>query len=229
MLMPFGQYKGWELNEIPISYLLWLSEEADIYGQLKWEVAATLDVLCEERDRKGAEGIGEEDRKRLVTMGVSEIREWWKYYQKVFKEVFFGVELLPPAFKTERSRRYMGYWALNDRVICISNNYILPQERFENILVHEMCHQYITDMGIVDTSPHGKRWRNIAAKISEAIGNRITIYDEYIYAPNNYQSRGDLVILPVMKKPAAAEGGQKLTSDEVENSYGGFIEELSNM
>lgn len=228
MLMPFGQYKGWNIKEVPINYLLWLSEEADMYGQLKWEVAIELEERFEKRDAIGAQKLTSEDRKRLVEMDAGDIQRWWDYYLKVFSQAFFGATMERPNFKVERSRRWMGYWAPVERILCLNNHYIFPQERFENVLVHEMCHQYISDKNILDTSPHGKRWRNIAARMSSATGNKITICDDEIYAPNIYYSPGKIVVLP--SKPTATVGERKkLSADEVEQSYSDFIEELSNM
>ena len=42
MLMPFGKYQGYELEEIPKSYLQWISEHLDLYGELR---EAIFDVL----------------------------------------------------------------------------------------------------------------------------------------------------------------------------------------
>ncbi len=229
MLMPFGQYKGWNLNDVPINYLLWLSEEADIFGQLKWSVTAILEEKFKERDAIGAGQLTAEDRKRLIVLSPRDIRNWWAYYVKVFSETFFGYTLRAPAIKIDRSRRWMGYWAPEPRQLCINNHYILPQERFENILVHEMCHQYVSDRGILDTSAHGRRWRNIAARMSSATGNPITICDEQIYAPNIYYKPDQLVILPPKPESQSKKGNGKLLADDVEASYSGFIEELSNM
>ena len=223
--MPFGQYKDWDIKDIPVNYLLWLSEEAEIVGQLKWDVAVELENRFKIRDEEGTAKLSKEDRKRLVIYSTKDIRDWWVFYEKVFSYTFFGIHLMPPAMKIERSRRWMGYWAHPSRVLCINNHYILPQSRFENILIHEMCHQYISDRAIDDTSSHGRRWRNIAAKMSKATGSEITICDEEIYAPNIYFEPDKLVILPELKRKK-----EKMRSiDEIEASYENFIEELSNM
>lgn len=225
MRMPFGQYKDWDIKDVPVNYLLWLSEEAEIVGQLKLQVDIELEERFKKRDEVGATKLTQEDRKRLVIYSKKDIRDWWAYYEKVFSYTFFGIHLLAPAMKIERSRRWMGYWAPALRVLCINNHYILPQSRFENILVHEMCHQYISDRAIDDTSTHGRRWRNIAAKMSKATGSEITICDEEIYAPNIYYEPDKLVILPELRKPKE----KKLTIEEIEASYEDFTEELSNM
>lgn len=228
MQMPFGKYKGWELEDIPINYLLWLSEEDILNSWAKVQVEAVLDKMFEDRDAEGDRKLTAEDRKRLIVMTVDDIAVWWDYYAKVFESEFYGVKLRKPDFTIERSRRFMGYWAPSGRVIMLNAHYILPQDRFENILIHEMCHQYITEMNISDTSPHGRRWRNIAARLSAATGNVITICDDYIYAPNRYYNTGEIVILPPLPRAKPAEK-KKLTVKGVEDSYEGFIEEFTNM
>lgn len=47
MIMPFGQYKGEELLDIPTEYLEWLYENVELYGDLEQEVS---DVLSEKSD-----------------------------------------------------------------------------------------------------------------------------------------------------------------------------------
>ena len=91
MLMPFGHYKGWELKDLPMTYLLWLSEDADgIYGPLKWEVERVLQDAFAERDMIGEWKITSEDRGRLVVFKEKDVRLWWEYYSRVFAEVFYG-------------------------------------------------------------------------------------------------------------------------------------------
>lgn len=226
MQMPFGKYKGWDLNDIPINYLLWLSEELSLTPYFRLQVEAVLDRKFEQRDAEGDRTLTDSDRKRLVALTPQDISLWWDYYAKIFKSEFYGVVLRKPNFVIERSRRYMGYWAPDERKLMLNNHYILPQERFENILIHEMCHQYVTEMNIVDSSPHGRKWRNIAARLSSATGNPITICDEEIYAPNRYFRQGELVMLPAVSEPKKKE---PVTVKSVEDSYEGFIEELSNM
>ena len=42
MRMPFGKYKDFQLEEIPRDYLKWISENLDLYGDLR---IAIFDVL----------------------------------------------------------------------------------------------------------------------------------------------------------------------------------------
>ena len=43
MTMPFGKYSGEDIANVPTSYLRWLRDKADLYGELADEVEAELD------------------------------------------------------------------------------------------------------------------------------------------------------------------------------------------
>ena len=47
-LMPFGKYKGKELQDIPASYLLWLYNEDLNHLQLKEHIEDNMEVLEKE-------------------------------------------------------------------------------------------------------------------------------------------------------------------------------------
>lgn len=228
--MPFGQYQGWDMNDIPLNYLFWLSEEGNLRAWFKYQVEEIINQRCEAQDRQGDSMLTKEDRQRLVVLTTDDLARWWDYYAKVFKNEFYGAELVMPHFVIERSRRFMGYWSPSERKIMLNNHYIFPQDRFENVLIHEMCHQYVTDMNIIDSSPHGRKWRNIAARMSVATDNVITICDERIYAPNRYYQKGQLVVLPSkpIVRPTKDEK-KKLSVQEIEDSYEGVNEDLANM
>ena len=49
MQMPFGKYQGFELEEIPRSYLQWLADNLDLYGDLR---TAIFDELVGEFGEK---------------------------------------------------------------------------------------------------------------------------------------------------------------------------------
>ena len=40
--MPFGKYKGYDLEEIPQDYLQWIADNIDLYGELR---KAVFDIL----------------------------------------------------------------------------------------------------------------------------------------------------------------------------------------
>ena len=47
-LMPFGKHKGVKMANVPESYLIWLYENSNIYGELKQYIEDNLDVLKSE-------------------------------------------------------------------------------------------------------------------------------------------------------------------------------------
>lgn len=42
MKMPFGKYKGANLSEIPINYLVWLKDKTDLWEPLKSQVESIV-------------------------------------------------------------------------------------------------------------------------------------------------------------------------------------------
>jgi len=56
--MPFGKYQGYDLADIPTSYLRWLVEHVDLYGELADEVEAELAArACAQRQVSAAGGL----------------------------------------------------------------------------------------------------------------------------------------------------------------------------
>jgi uncharacterized protein (DUF3820 family) len=43
--MPFGKYQGKQLANVPPEYLVWLYENANVYGELKDYIKDNMDVL----------------------------------------------------------------------------------------------------------------------------------------------------------------------------------------
>jgi uncharacterized protein (DUF3820 family) len=44
-LMPFGKYKNEKMANVPPEYLIWLYENAKVYGEIKDYIRDNLDVL----------------------------------------------------------------------------------------------------------------------------------------------------------------------------------------
>ena len=51
-VMPIGKYKGEKMANIPALYLLWLYENANIYGEIKKYIEDNLDVIKSEIEYK---------------------------------------------------------------------------------------------------------------------------------------------------------------------------------
>jgi uncharacterized protein (DUF3820 family) len=49
MLMPFGKHKGKDMNDLPIKYVKWLAENADLYGELQAAVYQRLGLAIPQR------------------------------------------------------------------------------------------------------------------------------------------------------------------------------------
>lgn len=51
-IMPIGKYKGEKMANVPASYLLWLYENGNIYGELKQYITDNLEVIKSEINYK---------------------------------------------------------------------------------------------------------------------------------------------------------------------------------
>lgn len=51
--MPFGQYKGWKMANIPAEYLIWIYNIGNTYGALKGYIEENMDALKAELKEKG--------------------------------------------------------------------------------------------------------------------------------------------------------------------------------
>ena len=50
-LMPFGEYKGQKMANVPASYLVWLYENKKCYGEIFGYIRDNYEVLKEEIER----------------------------------------------------------------------------------------------------------------------------------------------------------------------------------
>lgn len=102
------------------------------------------------------------------------------------KSIFDGSLPLVP-IKTTGAKSYMGQLRFSkkrswlgkieyfDFKISISHAFDLSQQEIEDTLIHEMIHLYIHSRQIEDTSPHGKVFRAMMAKINLSHKRNITI------------------------------------------------------
>ena len=56
-----------------------------------------------------------------------------------------------------------------------NTRYDLPQNQWEDIILHEMIHYLIMYRQITDTSPHGKYFRSLMKEINKRFARNITI------------------------------------------------------
>ncbi len=55
MTMPFGKYSGADIADIPTSYLRWLRDDTDVYGELADEVEAEFDRRLLDQRRQSSQ------------------------------------------------------------------------------------------------------------------------------------------------------------------------------
>ena len=105
-----------------------------------------------------------------------------------FNELCFAGELPPIAVKLTKARTflgkvtYKGVRGLFGRVVryedfClrISTSFDLPENEWEDVVIHEMIHYYIARSGIRDTSTHGRVFRQMMSLINEKYSRSISI------------------------------------------------------
>lgn len=105
-----------------------------------------------------------------------------------FNTDYFGGELPEPRllvstahtqlgqFSCRRVRKglFRGY-TTTGYTIKVSDYYQMEEHDYQQTLLHEMIHYYISYTGARDTSAHGRLFRQLAARINEVGGWRITV------------------------------------------------------
>lgn len=52
MIMPFGKFKGEDIEDLPLEYLYWLQDNCELYDDLEWEVDNAIDLKESMRNRR---------------------------------------------------------------------------------------------------------------------------------------------------------------------------------
>lgn len=106
------------------------------------------------------------------------------YLSKAFdkyNEKYFNNELTRPHFRLINTRRALGifksYRMTGKMELCITKVFDRTPNEFDNTIIHEMIHQYIYEMGIIDNNGHGVEWHRIAKRINKD-GWNITQFGE---------------------------------------------------
>lgn len=172
MLMPIGHYRGREVNTLPTDYIGWAIanlpiRDPELLAELNREFQARQGVHPFENARGDPHAP---ERREEVRVDEDMLHQAWAFYQARFEKVI-GFRLPSPASLGFRcNSKILGTWYPGLRRLSISNYWILPRKTFFTVLVHEMCHQAVTDMGLPDDKPHGSAWQEIARKMSEDTG-----------------------------------------------------------
>jgi len=97
-----------------------------------------------------------------------------------FNKAYFDGVLPMPNFVITRARTLLGQFVCTKRnvwlffegkpmdcTIKISGFYDMPEREYQNTLLHEMIHYYISYRRIKDTSPHGQVFREMMQRLND--------------------------------------------------------------
>lgn len=103
-----------------------------------------------------------------------------------FNVAVFAAALPLPRFRLTHARTFRGKltyrvttsWGrrrADDFEMRISLDFDLPQEEWEDVVIHEMIHLHIAHRGIKDSSSHGPKFRAIMTEINRLHGRHICV------------------------------------------------------
>lgn len=107
---------------------------------------------------------------------------------EAFNSLIFEGKLPTPTIKLSRARTFLGkcvirkprfaFGRITGKCVCtlrFSVNFDLPENEWEDIIIHEMIHLYIGAHGDRDTSAHGVLFRRCMNDINSRFGRHITV------------------------------------------------------
>ena len=117
-----------------------------------------------------------------MTLTIDILRTWFKQ----FNADYFGNELPVPRLMLSNARTRLGtmacrrtrrllQWVYTDFTIRISTYYDCSEREYQETLLHEMIHYYITYKRIPDTSSHGAVFREMMHRLNREHGWHITV------------------------------------------------------
>ena len=104
-----------------------------------------------------------------------------------YNVLMFGGALPPLPIKLGRARTRLGSlgYSYRRRLLVkremynfhmrFSTYYDLPQEVWENVIIHEMIHYHLAITGQQDGTPHGKNFRRMMDEINTKYGRHLTV------------------------------------------------------
>ena len=109
-----------------------------------------------------------------MTLTISYISEKFEKYNNLY----FNGSLKTPKFKISNSKRVLGTLSISKRLnfyggytkehtISISKYYDRTEKQYDNTLIHEMIHLYISQNDIIDNGSHGRRFKAECARINK--------------------------------------------------------------
>lgn len=111
---------------------------------------------------------------------------WLRASFDTFNRLYFNNALPCPRLSLSQSRTRLGSMSCKHKLtwkgyrpcryaIHVSTYYHQTERQYQNVLLHEMIHYYIAYKGIVDTSPHGKVFRQMMKNLNEKYGWEISV------------------------------------------------------
>ena len=104
-----------------------------------------------------------------------------------FNTLMFGGKLTVPPIQLSRARTFVGQCAAKKRRTLFHGTQLfdfrlkfsicfdLPENEWEDTIIHEMIHYYIGVNGLKDTSAHGRIFRQMMEDINRQFGRKLTI------------------------------------------------------
>ena len=112
---------------------------------------------------------------RILTL--EELEYTWWHYARIFEKEL-GFRMRKPRLEICTCKTILGQWNHSGPrtrwKLRISNYWVMPKKEFFNTFVHEMCHEYITESGIKDSTSHGPEWKKVARAIGLKTGFNIS-------------------------------------------------------
>lgn len=75
----------------------------------------------------------------------------------------------------QRQRGFFGGARNSDFALRISTEFDLPEEEWEDVVIHELIHCYIAFRGLRDSSAHGPVFRKMMEEINSRYGRHVTV------------------------------------------------------
>ena len=153
-----------------------------------------------------------------MTLTVDLLRTWFRQ----FNDDYFGGELPVPSLALSKARTRLGTMsckrklhvcvvAYSDFAIRISTYYDCTEREYQETLLHEMIHYYITYKHIRDKSSHGPVFRSIMERLNREHGWNVTVSssmrDHKISDPQSALAVRNYLVLAIVTK----DGGRMLS------------------
>ncbi len=106
-----------------------------------------------------------------MELTINYIRESFNKYN----ELYFNNDLEMPKFRITHSKRTLGQLSIrksyynSDKVhtISVSDYYDRTEKQYDNTIIHEMIHLYISQNDIIDNGSHGRRFKAECERINK--------------------------------------------------------------